>query len=150
MEAPRLRCRGLGVSDVAHRCVSSAPACLHGLAEAAVLAAGYAPAIGFLHTGRPLSFVYDIADLFKIETVVPAAFEVAGKAARGKLDMPVESAVRRACRNALRKTGLLEKILPQIEDVLAAAGISVPEEPAEAQHAVLFIGTGAGDAGYRG
>jgi hypothetical protein len=43
----------------------------------AVLAAGYAPAIGFLHTGKPQSFVYDIADILKFETVVPEAFRVA-------------------------------------------------------------------------
>ena len=53
-----------------------------------MLAAGYAPAIGFLHTGKPLSFVYDIADLFKFETVVPEAFQVAGSAAEGRLDLP--------------------------------------------------------------
>ena len=58
-------------ADVPNRCLSAATACLHGLTEAAVLAAGYAPAIGFLHAGRPLSFVYDIADLFKFDTVVP-------------------------------------------------------------------------------
>ncbi|MCL3883005.1 type I-E CRISPR-associated endonuclease Cas1e [Marivita sp. GX14005] len=57
--------------DVPNRCLSAATACLHGLTEAAVLAAGYAPAIGFLHTGKPLSFVYDIADLYKLDTVVP-------------------------------------------------------------------------------
>ena len=138
------------VSDVPNRCLSSATACLHGLAEAAVLAAGYAPAIGFLHSGRPLSFVYDIADLFKFETVVPAAFEVAGKAAKGRLDIPVESAVRRACRDAFRRTSLLERIIPQIEEVLAAAGVSPPEAPPEAQPAVLTIGVGAGDVGHRG
>jgi CRISPR-associated protein Cas1 len=137
-------------SDLPNRCLSSATACLHGLAEAAVLAAGYAPAIGFLHAGRPLSFVYDIADLFKFETVVPAAFEVAGKALKGKLDIPAESAVRRACRDAFRRTSLLERIIPAIEDVLAASGVAPPDEPEEAQHAVLQIGTGAGDAGHRG
>jgi CRISPR/Cas system-associated endonuclease Cas1 len=40
--------------------------------------AEYAPAIGFLHTGKPLSFVYDVADVFKFETVVPEAFRIAG------------------------------------------------------------------------
>ena len=44
-----------------------------------MLAAGYAPAIGFIHTGKPLSFVYDIGDLVKFETVVPLAFEQAAK-----------------------------------------------------------------------
>ncbi|WP_246047821.1 hypothetical protein [Hankyongella ginsenosidimutans] len=52
------------------------------MTEAAVLAAGYAPAIGFLHSGKPLSFVYDIADIVKFDTVVPVAFQVAGRRAR--------------------------------------------------------------------
>ena len=63
-------------SDVVNRCLSVANHCLYGLCEAAILAAGYAPAIGFLHTGKPLSFVYDIADLFKFETSVRIAFKV--------------------------------------------------------------------------
>ena len=63
-----------------------------------MLAAGYAPAIGFLHTGKPLSFVYDIADLFKFETVVPVAFEIAGKAAAGELSPADEIGAGRAAR----------------------------------------------------
>src|SRR5262245_50730393 len=34
-------------TDLPNRCLSSATACLYGLSEAAILAAGYAPAIGF-------------------------------------------------------------------------------------------------------
>ena len=69
-------------ADLPNRCLSQATACLYGLAEAAILAAGYAPAIGFLHSGKPQSFVYDVADIFKFETVVPIAFQVAGAAQR--------------------------------------------------------------------
>lgn len=118
--------------DVPNRCLSAATACLHGLTEAAVLAAGYAPAIGFLHTGKPLSFVYDIADLYKLSTVVPEAFEIAGKAARGKLDMHPDRAVRLACRDMFRRTGLLSKIIPQIEEVLCAGDKPRPQPPADA------------------
>ena len=57
--------------DLINRCLSAATSCLYGVTEAAVLAAGYAPAVGFLHSGKPLSFVYDIADIFKFQTVVP-------------------------------------------------------------------------------
>jgi CRISPR-associated protein Cas1 len=64
-------------TDVPNRCLSAAATCLYGVTEAAVLAAGYAPAVGFVHTGKPLSFVYGIADLFKFETVVSVAFKVA-------------------------------------------------------------------------
>ncbi|OHE82980.1 MAG: subtype I-E CRISPR-associated endonuclease Cas1, partial [Verrucomicrobia bacterium RIFCSPLOWO2_12_FULL_64_8] len=43
--------------DLPNRCLSAATSCLYGVTEAAVLAAGYAPAVGFIHTGKPLSFV---------------------------------------------------------------------------------------------
>ena len=118
--------------DLPNRCLSSATACLHGLTEAAVLAAGYAPAIGFLHTGKPLSFVYDIADLWKLQTVVPEAFRIAGLAQKGRLSMPVERAVRLACRDSFRRSGLLARIIPQIEEVLAAGALPPPPPPPEA------------------
>ena len=115
-------------SDTANRCLSSATACLHGLCEAAVLAAGYAPAIGFLHTGKSRSFVYDIADLYKMETVAPEAFKIAGKAQKGQLDIPAERAVRIACRDKFRQGGLLAKIIPDIEGVLDAGNLPKPTE----------------------
>lgn len=137
-------------SDVPNRCLSSATACLHGLAEAAVLAAGYAPAIGFLHTGKPLSFVYDIADLWKLQTVVPEAFRIAGLHAKGKLSMSPDRAVRLACRDAFRSSGLLGKIIPQIEEVLAAGNLPPPGPPAEANGPAFADPPASGDAGHRG
>lgn len=136
-------------SDVPNRCLSAATACLHGLTEAAVLAAGYAPAIGFLHTGKPLSFVYDIADLWKLDTVVPEAFRVAGLAARGRLDMPPERAVRLACRDAFRRTGLLTRIIPRIEEILSAGQLPRPDPPPEALGPAFGQET-SGDDGHRG
>jgi CRISPR-associated protein Cas1 len=119
-------------ADLPNRCLSAATACLHGLCEAAVLAAGYSPAIGFLHTGKALSFVYDIADLWKLQTVVPEAFRIAGLAQKGRLSMPVERAVRQACRDSFRRTGLLARIIPQIEEVLSAGDLPRPPPPPEA------------------
>ncbi len=134
-----------GKGDVANRCLSSATACLYGITEAAVLAAGYAPAIGFLHTGKPLSFVYDIADLFKFETVVPAAFQTAAQSPAN-----CEQSVRYACREIFRSTRLLSRIIPAIEEVLAAGGLPVPEAPAEALPPAIPEKEGLGDAGHRG
>jgi len=53
-------------------------------------------------------------------------------AAKGRLDMPAERAIRHACRDAFRKTRLLERIIPQIEEVLAAGALPRPEPPPEA------------------
>lgn len=135
-------------SDIPNRCLSAATACLHGLAEAAVLAAGYAPAIGFLHTGKSRSFVYDIADLWKTQTVVPEAFKIAGKERRGKLEIPVERAVRLACRDSFRRSGLLSKIIPGIEDVLKAGNLPFPDPPPEALGPAFDEGLGGGDDGH--
>lgn len=136
--------------DIPNRCLSAATACLHGLTEAAVLAAGYAPAIGFLHSGKPLSFVYDIADLWKLSTVVPEAFRIAGLAAKGKLDISPDRAVRLACRDAFRRTGLLQKIIPGIEEVLEAGELPRPDPPPEAMPVAFADPPPSGDEGMRG
>lgn len=135
--------------DVANRCLSAATACLHGLTEAAVLAAGYAPAIGMLHSGKPLSFVYDIADLYKLETVVPEAFRIAGQASNGKLDMAPDRAVRLACRDSFRRSGLLSKIIPAIEEVLSAGELRRPDPPADMVGPAFPDKPASGDEGHR-
>lgn len=131
--------------DIPNRCLSSATACLYGITEAAILAAGYAPAIGFIHTGKPQSFVYDIADVFKFDTVVPVAFRVAAK----KLHNP-EHEVRIACRDAFRQAKLLKQIIPKIEEILAAGEIAKPEAHSEAVEIAIPNKEGVGDAGHRG
>ncbi len=131
-------------SDLPNRCLSSATAALYGVAEAAVLAAGYAPAVGFIHTGKPLSFVYDVADIYKFETVVPAAFKVAAATPNNP-----ERAVRLACRDIFRQTRLLERIIPDIEEILAAGEISRPDPPEEAVGPAIPNTENIGDAGHR-
>lgn len=131
-------------ADVPNRCLSAATSCLYGISEAAVLAAGYAPAIGFIHSGKPLSFVYDIADLFKFETVVPIAFRVAAKSTQNP-----ERVVRLACRDLFRSGKLLSRIIPMIEEVLSAGGISPPPPPPESVPPAIPNPAGIGEQGHR-
>lgn len=138
------------VSDVPNRCLSAATACLYGITEAAVLAAGYAPAVGFLHSGKPLSFVYDIADLYKFETVVPEAFRVAGLHAKGRLSGDPVRETRIACRDAFRKGNILARLIPGIEDVLLAGGLPRPEAPADVVEPAFADPAPSGDEGHRG
>lgn len=138
-----------GKADFANRALSAGTSCLYGLCEAAVLAAGYAPAIGFLHRGKPLSFVYDIADIFKFETVVPAAFAVASAYERVRGQGPIERSVRIGCREAFRKTGLIERIIPVIGELLAESGLTPPPDAPEGQEPALSEPR-SGDAGHRG
>jgi CRISPR-associated protein Cas1 len=130
--------------DLANQCISAATTCLYGITEAAILAAGYAPAIGFIHSGKPLSFVYDIADIIKFDTVVPQAFEIA---ARG--DASPDRAVRLACRDSFNKQRTLEKLIPLIEEVLSAGEIELPKPPKDAQPPAIPEPSSLGETGHR-
>ncbi|MFJ5430619.1 type I-E CRISPR-associated endonuclease Cas1e [Pectobacterium actinidiae] len=131
--------------DKVNQCISAATSCLYGITEAAVLAAGYAPAIGFVHSGKPLSFVYDIADIIKFEGVVAKAFEIA---ARNPAEPDRE--VRLACRDIFRSQKTLSKLIPLIEDVLSAGGITPPLPPDDAQPPAIPEPKPFGDSGHRG
>lgn len=131
--------------DIPNRCLSSATACLYGICEAAILAAGYAPAVGFIHTGKPQSFVYDIADIFKFDTVVPVAFRIASR----KPAQP-ERDVRLACRDSFRQTRLLKRVIPTIEEVLAAGEMSLPKPHDESVEIAIPNKESLGDDGHRG
>jgi len=130
--------------DVVNQCISAATSCLYGVTEAAILAAGYAPAIGFIHTGKPLSFVYDIADIWKFETVVPLAFKIAAK----KPYAP-DKDVRIGCRELFRTDKVLKNLIPLIEEVLAAGEIQPPEPPLDAQPPAIPEPVSIGDKGHR-
>ena len=100
-------------ADPVNRALSSANACLYGICHAAIVAAGYSPAMGFIHTGKQLSFVYDVADLYKTMITVPAAF-----AAAVNPTATIERDVRLQCRDAFARTRLLQKIVDDIENML--------------------------------
>jgi CRISPR-associated protein Cas1 len=102
-----------GKADPINRAVSAATSCLYGICHAATLSAGYSAALGFIHTGKQLSFVYDVADLYKTEVSLPTAFRVTGAA-----PPELEREVRRAMRDAFRSAKLVDRIIPDLRDLL--------------------------------
>lgn len=111
-------------SDLINQTLSAAHSCLYGLAHAVICAIGCSPALGFVHIGHELSFVYDIADLYKTEITVPIAFEIAA-------DPPAEDisrAVRLRVRDEMAKTRLLEKMVRDIKYILNPEDINDEEK----------------------
>jgi CRISPR-associated protein Cas1 len=100
-------------ADPVNRALSTANSCLYGICHAAIVSAGFSTALGFVHTGKMLSFVYDVADLYKTEITIPLAFRAV---AEGKDGM--ERRVRMTCRDLFAATRLLERIIPDIQTVL--------------------------------
>lgn len=87
-------------ADPINRALWAANSCLYGVCHAAILSAGYSPGLGFVHTGKLLSFLYDIADLYKAESPFRPRFRLlrmAKKAWRG--------ACGAVCATALRQSG---------------------------------------------
>ncbi len=98
-------------ADPINRALSSANSYLYAVCQAAIVSVGYSPALGFIHTGKPLSFVYDIADLYKAETTIPAAFEAIAEA-------DFDSTVRQKCREKFTSHRLMQRIVKDIDQVL--------------------------------
>ncbi len=111
-------------ADPVNRALSCANSCLYGICHAAIVSAGFSPAIGFIHTGKMLSFVYDIADLYKAETTIPAAFQIASEG-RDRL----ESRTRHACRDTFRQIRLLQRIVKDLRRVFSV----VADAPADGE-----------------
>lgn len=71
------------LSDVTNRIMTASNAALYGIICAAVHSMGYSPHVGFIHSGSPLPFVYDLSDLYKDYFCIDLAFcltrELAGR-----------------------------------------------------------------------
>ena len=104
--------------DPINRALSTANAVMNAVCHVIIVSCGYSPALGFIHQGRQLSFVYDIADLYKTEITIPIAFQVVGKGTA-----QLEKRVRVEIREKIRESRLMERILPDVQNLL-----DIPEE----------------------
>ncbi len=107
--------RNQRLSDPANRAISMATSTLYGVTEAAILALGYSPALGIVHSGDARSLVFDMADTVKFRTVVPLAFE---KVSAHGDDKDLAGIVRRACRDLFVKEKLLDLLVDIIQEVM--------------------------------
>jgi CRISP-associated protein Cas1 len=108
-------------TDAPNLALNVANTCLYGLVETAVLATGMSTGLGFIHRGDRLSFVLDIADLYKMEQMVPLAFRAVAQNADGSKPWPtLEMDLRRACRDHFKKSKLLDRIVTDITGVIDA------------------------------
>jgi CRISPR-associated protein Cas1 len=99
-------------TDPINRALSTANSCLYAICHTAIVSGGYSPGLGFIHSGKALSFVYDIGDLYKVETTIPISFTVTAENPSN-----LESVIRAACREKFRQVDLLARILPDIDRI---------------------------------
>ncbi|MGD1011153.1 MAG: type I-E CRISPR-associated endonuclease Cas1e [Acidimicrobiales bacterium] len=107
--------------DIANKALSVANSCLYGTVHAVIVALGCSPGLGFVHTGHPLSFVYDVADLYKTVTSIPAAFEIS---AEGSEDLARR--VRGRVREHIYEEKILDRAVSDIQRLLLGCIEDVP------------------------
>uniref|UniRef100_UPI003F493187 type I-E CRISPR-associated endonuclease Cas1e n=1 Tax=Streptomyces chartreusis TaxID=1969 RepID=UPI003F493187 len=101
--------------DTVNQAITAAAQCMYGIAHAVVTSLGCSPALGFIHSGHELSFVLDIADLYKTEIGIPLAFEIA---ADHNGDTDIGGRTRRALRDRIHQTALLDRCVNDIKHLL--------------------------------
>ena len=97
-------------SDPINQALTSASAALYGVAHAVIAGLGFVPALGVVHNGTERSFVYDVADLYKAEVAIPAAFDAV---AAGTGSPGVEA--RRRVRDRVVETRLMPRIVADLK-----------------------------------
>ncbi|MGW6949489.1 type I-E CRISPR-associated endonuclease Cas1e [Streptomyces xanthophaeus] len=99
--------------DPPNQALTAAAQCMYGIAHAVVAALGCSPGLGFVHSGHELSFVLDVADLYKTEIGIPVAFDVAAESGED-----VGPRTRRALRDKINKARLLDRCVEDVKGLL--------------------------------
>lgn len=116
-------------SDTVNKALSAANTSLYGVVHAIIVALGCSPGLGFVHARNERSFVYDIADLYKVEITVPLAFDLA---AEEPPDIGV--AARRAVRDRMRDGRFMQRCVHDIRCLLTTDGAADGGPRSLAQH----------------
>lgn len=116
-----------------NQALSAGNVCLYGLAHSVICALGCSAGLGFVHVGHECSFAYDIADLYKAETTIPIAFEMAAKVQNefaDKIPQDFSGMIRRRLRDEIVKRRLLERMVHDIKYLLSDSDDGEEEEKA--------------------
>lgn len=102
-----------GSSTPINQALTAASSALYGIAHAVVAGMGFVPALGVIHTGTDRSFVYDIADLYKAEIAIPAAFDAVASAQGNP-----STTVRRIVRDTVVEKRLMQRMVRDLKYVM--------------------------------
>jgi len=111
-------------SDLTNQILTSTNAALYGILCSGVHSMGYSPHIGFIHSGSPLPFVYDLADLYKEHLCIDLAFHLTRELA-GRYD---KHKVAASFRQRVIDMDLLAKLGEDIATMLGSVNARRPRK----------------------
>nr|WP_321525626.1 type I-E CRISPR-associated endonuclease Cas1e [uncultured Cohaesibacter sp.] len=101
-------------ADLPNQALNHAASAVEAAAAIATTATGAIPQLGFIHEAAGQSFVLDIADLYRDQVTIPAAFKAAREGEKS-----VQS-IERIARRMAGRTLAEEKVIPDMIDKIKA------------------------------
>lgn len=99
-----------------NRILTASNSKLYAIVGSVIHAMGYSMRIGFIHSGSPLPFVYDMSDLYKSDICIELAFSLASR-----MQVFDHSMVNSEFRQRIIDYGLIEKIAADLQEIMGGS-----------------------------
>jgi len=127
-------------NDLVNQMLTSGNAVMYGLCAAVITSIGLSTGLGVIHHGNANAFVFDIADLYKEEVIIPLAFDLASQGV-----LPNE--MRARLREKLTGVRMMPRIVDDIYHVLSFDDTATETGTEEDSPSLLWNGSEQVDSG---
>ena len=103
-------------ADLPNQAINHAATAVEAAATIAVISVGALPHLGFIHEDSGISFVLDIADLYRGEVTLPVAFAAVKEHERDRR-VELERVVRRMTGREMRRRKLISHMIDRIKEL---------------------------------
>jgi len=103
-------------ADLPNQAINHAATFVEAAADIAVAAVGALPPLGFIHEDSSNAFTLDVADLYRVDIVLPLAFGAVQAVTQGKADN-LEREVRRRAAHTFRQEKLIPRMIERIKEL---------------------------------
>jgi CRISPR-associated protein Cas1 len=110
------------MADGINKALSAANASLYALCAAVCCSLGYLPSLGFIHDAGTLPFIYDVADLYKHLSSIPAAFMAVRQNPKDEGEV-----VRKLLKQRVEEEKLLQRMPKDLEALFAEPTAPAPK-----------------------
>jgi CRISP-associated protein Cas1 len=105
-------------ADLPNQAINHAATAVEAAATIAVYATSTIPQLGFIHEDASISFILDIADLFRDSITLPLAFEASALCQKNQ-EFTVDQMVRRLAAKHFRKSHLIPQMIDRIKELFS-------------------------------
>jgi CRISPR-associated protein Cas1 len=127
-------------ADEVNKALSAANTSLYGVVHSIIVALGCSPGLGFVHAHNERSFVYDIADLYKVDITIPLAFDLVAQEA-----IDVSVAARKGIRDRMKDEKFMQRCVRDVRRLLLDPS-ELLDDPLEVEDITTKLWSGA--SGY--